>query len=133
MTLNVAVISAGATGGADRRRGFIAAIQRHGLASDQLIGAGRSPSSMREGADAMGRLLDTMPDTQAVICVSALSAFGALTKCQRHGTQPTQFTHPRGSAISHINALAIHESQLARKDQGTLKSNGCVRNAAFDR
>jgi LacI family gluconate utilization system Gnt-I transcriptional repressor len=40
---------------------------------------------MREGSAAMGRLLDTMPDTQAVICVSDLSAFGALTECQRRG------------------------------------------------
>jgi LacI family transcriptional regulator, gluconate utilization system Gnt-I transcriptional repressor len=40
---------------------------------------------MREGAEAMGRLLDSLPDTQAVICVSDLSAFGALTECQRRG------------------------------------------------
>jgi LacI family gluconate utilization system Gnt-I transcriptional repressor len=33
----------------------------------------------------MGRLLDTLPDTQGVICVSDLSAFGALTECQRRG------------------------------------------------
>ena len=33
----------------------------------------------------MGRLLDTLPDTQAVIAVSDLSAFGALTECQRRG------------------------------------------------
>ncbi|MBC7676011.1 MAG: substrate-binding domain-containing protein, partial [Rhodoferax sp.] len=30
-------------------------------------------------------LLATMPDAQAVICVSDLSAFGALTECQRRG------------------------------------------------
>ena len=40
---------------------------------------------MREGADAMARLLTGLPDTQAVICVSDLSAFGALTVCQRRG------------------------------------------------
>ncbi len=75
----------GDTRGAERRRGFIAAMQRHGLDPGRLIGAGRPPISMREGAGAMGRLLDTMPDTQAVICVSDLSAFGALTECQRRG------------------------------------------------
>ena len=75
----------GDTRGADRRRGYIAAMQRHGLASDRLIGAGKPPISMREGATAMGRLLDTLPDTQAVVCVSDLSAFGALTECQRRG------------------------------------------------
>ena len=73
------------TRGADRRAGFIAAMQAHGLDATRLIAAGAPPISMREGAKAMGRLLDTLPDTQAVICVSDLSAFGALTECQRRG------------------------------------------------
>ncbi|WP_159947558.1 LacI family DNA-binding transcriptional regulator [Rhizobium sp. 18065] len=73
------------TRGTDRRAGFIAAMQAHGLDPNRLIAAGTPPISMREGADAMGRLLDTLPDTQAVICVSDLSAFGALTECQRRG------------------------------------------------
>jgi LacI family transcriptional regulator, gluconate utilization system Gnt-I transcriptional repressor len=71
------------TRGADRRTGFIAAMQSHGLDATRLIAAGAPPISMREGALAMGRLLETLPDTQAVICVSDLSAFGALTECQR--------------------------------------------------
>jgi LacI family gluconate utilization system Gnt-I transcriptional repressor len=71
------------TRGADRRAGFIAAMQARGLDGTRLIAAGPPPISMREGAEAMGRLLDTLPDTQAVICVSDLSAFGALTECQR--------------------------------------------------
>ena len=73
------------TRGADRRAGFIAAMQAHRLDATRLIAAGVPPISMREGADAMGRLLETLPDTQAVICVSDLSAFGALTECQRRG------------------------------------------------
>ena len=73
------------TRGADRRAGFIAAMQAQGLDATRLIGVGPPPISMREGADAMGRLLRTLPDTQAVICVSDLSAFGALTECQRRG------------------------------------------------
>jgi LacI family transcriptional regulator, gluconate utilization system Gnt-I transcriptional repressor len=73
------------TRGTDRRAGFIAAMTAHGLQADRLIAAGVPPISMREGADAMGRLLDNLPDTQAVICVSDLSAFGALTECQRRG------------------------------------------------
>jgi LacI family gluconate utilization system Gnt-I transcriptional repressor len=71
------------TRGADRRVGFIAAMQEHGLDATRLIAAGAPPISIREGAEAMGRLLETLPDTQAVICVSDLSAFGALTECQR--------------------------------------------------
>ncbi|MCU0802568.1 MAG: LacI family DNA-binding transcriptional regulator [Rhodobacteraceae bacterium] len=73
------------TRGTDRRIGFVAAMRAHGLDATRLIAAGPPPISMREGSAAMGRLLDTMPDTQAVICVSDLSAFGALTECQRRG------------------------------------------------
>jgi LacI family transcriptional regulator, gluconate utilization system Gnt-I transcriptional repressor len=73
------------TRGTDRRAGFIAAMTAQGLDATRLIAAGVPPISMREGADAMGRLMETAPDTEAVICVSDLSAFGALTECQRRG------------------------------------------------
>jgi LacI family transcriptional regulator, gluconate utilization system Gnt-I transcriptional repressor len=73
------------TRGTDRRAGFVAAMRAHGLDGSRLIAAGPPPISMREGADAMHHLLDTRPDTQAVICVSDLSAFGALSACQRRG------------------------------------------------
>ncbi|MFT4013861.1 MAG: LacI family DNA-binding transcriptional regulator [Paracoccus sp. (in: a-proteobacteria)] len=73
------------TRGTDRRAGFIAAMQRHGLPTTRLIDAGTPPISMREGGEAMARLLERMPDTEAVICVSDLSAFGALCECQRRG------------------------------------------------
>ncbi len=73
------------TRGSDRRLGFIAALDNHGLDASRLIDAGVPPISMREGANAMARLLAEFPDTEAVICVSDLSAFGALTECQRRG------------------------------------------------
>lgn len=73
------------TRGTDRRAGFIAAMRAEGLDATRLIDAGTPPISMREGAEAMARLLETLPDTEAVICVSDLSAFGALTECQRRG------------------------------------------------
>lgn len=73
------------TRGTDRRAGFIAAMQARGLDASRLIAAGVPPISMREGAEAMARLLRDVPDTQAVICVSDLSAFGALSECQRRG------------------------------------------------
>jgi LacI family gluconate utilization system Gnt-I transcriptional repressor len=75
------------TRGTNRREGFVAAMRALGLDATRLIAAGAPPISMREGAAAMGRLLDTLPDTQAVICVSDLSAFGALTECQRRGVR----------------------------------------------
>ena len=73
------------TRGTDRREGFVLAMRAHGLDATRLIAAGPPPISMREGATAMSRLLDRLPDTQAVIAVSDLSAFGALTECQRRG------------------------------------------------
>ena len=73
------------TRGADRRKGFVAAMERHGLDTGRLINAGQAPLGMREGARAMAELLDTMPDTQAVIGVADPVAFGALSECQRRG------------------------------------------------
>jgi LacI family gluconate utilization system Gnt-I transcriptional repressor len=73
------------TRGSDRRHGFINTMRAYGLDASRLISSGVPPISMREGAQAMGRLLSEFPDTEAVICVSDLSAFGALTECQRRG------------------------------------------------
>lgn len=73
------------TRGADRRQGFIAAMQARGLPAERLIGGGEPPISMQSGAGAMATLLSTWPDTDAVICVSDLAAFGALTECMRRG------------------------------------------------
>lgn len=78
--------TAGDTRGAARRQGFIDVMRAHGADASRLIGAGRkAPISMREGANAIGELLEVYPDTEAVICVSDLSAFGAITECQRRG------------------------------------------------
>lgn len=93
----------GDTRGAERRRGFVAAMASHGMeAATRLIGAGTPPISMREGAQAMGRLLDEMPDTDAVVCVSDLSAFGALSECQRRGVKV-----PEDIAIAGFGAYEI--------------------------
>lgn len=83
------------TRGSDRRRGFVNAMNSNGLDPRRLIAAGTPPISMREGAGSMAELLERFPDTQAVICVSDLSAFGALTECQRRG-----IAVPAGIAIA---------------------------------
>ena len=75
----------GDTRGTDRRKGFIRAMEARGLDPTRLIRAGQVPISMKEGAAAMARLLADLPDTDAVICVSDLSAFGALSECARRG------------------------------------------------
>jgi LacI family gluconate utilization system Gnt-I transcriptional repressor len=95
------------TRGADRRSGFIAAMRAHGLDASRLIAAGAPPISMREGADAMGRLLASLPDTQAVICVSDLSAFGALTECQRRGVDVPGRISIAGFGDYEIGAVSV--------------------------
>ncbi len=95
------------TRGTDRRAGFIAAMQAHGLDATRLIAAGVPPISMREGAEAMGRLLDSLPDTEAVICVSDLSAFGALTECQRRGVDVPGRISIAGFGDYEIGAISV--------------------------
>lgn len=88
--------------GADRRRGLVQALEARGLGASRLIGAGQPPISMREGAAAMGRLLVELPDTEAVICVSDLPAFGALTEFLRRGVRV-----PDDIAIAGFGAFGI--------------------------
>lgn len=73
------------TRGFDRRRGFVREMESRGLDATRLVEAGPPPISMREGADALARLMSRWPDTEAVVCVSDLAAFGAMTECQRRG------------------------------------------------
>jgi len=73
------------TRGQDRRKGFVDAMIAHGLPADRLVGSGAPQKPMQKGADAMKELLDRFPDTDAVICVSDLVGFGALSECQRRG------------------------------------------------
>lgn len=73
------------TRGQDRRSGFQKAMLSHGLAADRLVGSGAPQRPMQKGAKAMGELLKQFPDTDAVICVSDLVGFGALSECQRRG------------------------------------------------
>jgi LacI family gluconate utilization system Gnt-I transcriptional repressor len=46
---------------------------------------GDSPITMSHGAPALDALLDQWPDTDAVMCVSDMSAFGAIMQCHRRG------------------------------------------------
>ncbi len=97
----------GDTRGADRRRGFIRAMSEQGLPTDRLIGAGEPPISMREGAGAMARLLQEFPDTEAVICVSDLSAFGALTECARKGVKVPDDIAIAGFGAYDISSICV--------------------------
>lgn len=90
------------TRGADRRRGFIAAMERHNLDASHLFGTGQAPISMLQGAQAMSKILDDLPKIEAVIGVSDLVAFGALTECQRRGV-----TVPDAISIAGFGAYDI--------------------------
>lgn len=71
------------TRGADRRAGYEAAIAELGLAESRVISFGTPPISMRQGGEAIVRLIEQWPAVEAAICVSDLSAFGAIMECQR--------------------------------------------------
>lgn len=74
------------TRGADRRRGFIRAMEEHGLDAGPLVPI-EGPSSVANGAGAMGRLLDAGTDLDAVVGVFDHAAFGALAECRRRGVR----------------------------------------------
>ena len=90
------------TRGADRRRGFVDEIERLGLPSPKLVSIGPPPVSMQEGAAAMETLLAQHPDTQAVMCVSDLSAFGALSAALNRG-----LSVPKDIAIAGFGAYDL--------------------------
>jgi LacI family transcriptional regulator, gluconate utilization system Gnt-I transcriptional repressor len=71
------------TRGADRRLGYERAMAALGLAETRIMSFGTPPISMKQGGEALARLVEQWPDVEAAICVSDLSAFGALVECQR--------------------------------------------------
>lgn len=73
------------TRGADRRFGYTQAIEQLGLPRGRVISFGRPPISMEQGAEAIVHLMSQWPDVDAAVCVSDLSAFGALMECHRRG------------------------------------------------
>ena len=73
------------TRGADRRAGYEAAMAELGLPDSRVISFGTPPISMKQGGEAVARLVEQWPEVEAAICVSDLSAFGAVMECQRRG------------------------------------------------
>lgn len=71
------------TRGADRRLGYERAMAKLGLKETRIISFGTPPISMKQSGEALTRLVEQWPDVEAAICVSDLSAFGALAECQR--------------------------------------------------
>ncbi|MER8375807.1 LacI family DNA-binding transcriptional regulator [Mesorhizobium sp. M1409] len=78
------------TRGSQRREGFIRAIEELGLPTGRLVSFGVPPISIEQGGQAVVSMLERWPDTEAVLCVSDLSAFGALMECKRRGMRVPQ-------------------------------------------
>jgi LacI family transcriptional regulator, gluconate utilization system Gnt-I transcriptional repressor len=73
------------TRGRQRHVGFDKALAQHGLSSDRVVSIDAVPVRMSHGAEAIRELLGQFPDTDIVVCVSDLPAFGAIMECQRMG------------------------------------------------
>lgn len=113
------------TRGADRRRGFLAALHELGVAEDRVVCEGEPPLSMGEGAAAMTKLLDRWPDTEAVMCVSDLSAFGAMSAAQRRG-----LSVPADIAIGGFGAYDIAKYALPDITTLDMSAEGIGRKSA---
>jgi LacI family gluconate utilization system Gnt-I transcriptional repressor len=73
------------TRGADRRLGYVHAIEELGLSNPRIVTFGAPPISVNQGGAALAQMAEQFPDTDAILCVSDLSAFGALMECHRRG------------------------------------------------
>jgi LacI family gluconate utilization system Gnt-I transcriptional repressor len=71
--------------GEDRRRGYLDEIAALGLGPPRIVDHGQPPIGSAQGAAAIGLLMQRWPDTDAVFCVSDLSALGAVMACHRNG------------------------------------------------
>lgn len=71
--------------GLDRLKGYQSEIKALGLGEPRVVRLGESPITMSHGGPAMAALLEMWPDTDAVMCVSDMSAFGAIMECHRRG------------------------------------------------
>lgn len=102
------------TRGSMRRAGFLKAVEELGLPPGRVISFGVPPISIEQGAQAIVNMLERWPDTEVVLCVSDLSAFGALMECQRRGLRVPEdiaiagfgdyeisaFCHPRITTVN---------------------------------
>jgi Transcriptional regulators len=103
-----------------RRDGVIRSLDELGLASDRMISFGVPPISMEQGSQAIVRMLNRWPDTEVVVCVSDLLAFGAMAECQRLGMkvpddiafagfgdyQISAYCHPKITTV-HVDCYGI--------------------------
>ena len=95
------------TRGKDRRCGFQKAMASYNMKTDRLVGSGAPQRPMQKGANAMTELLEQFSDTDAVICVSDLVGFGALSECQRRGIAVPDQIAIAGFGAYHIAEVCV--------------------------
>ncbi len=119
--------------GSDRRRGFEEALEALGLDTTRLWVSDHPIINMEQGAKAMDGLLDKYPDTDAVMCVSDLSAFGAMMTCVRRGMKIPEDIAIAGSGAYDISANAC--PSITTLDVGDyaigMETAGVIVNALF--
>ena len=111
------------TRGADRRAGYEAALVELGLPKSRVISFGTPPISMLQGGEAVVRLIEQWPEVEAAICVSDLSAFGAVMECQRRGWRVPQRIAIAGfgdfevASCSHpsITTVGVHCHEIGKR------------------
>ena len=102
--------------GADRREGFREALEEKGLDTSRLWHSENPVINIGHGAEAMTGLLDQFPDTEAVMCASDLSAFGAMMSCVRRGVSVPEELAIAGFGAYDLSANAV--PQITTLDVG---------------
>ena len=112
------------TRGVDRRLGYAQAMEELGLSRDRVISFGQPPISMEQGGEALVQLLTCWPDTDAAVCVSDLSAFGALMECTRRG-----WAVPGRIALGGFGDFEVARASCPRLTTVAVDAYGIGRNA----
>ncbi|VWB26875.1 LacI family transcription regulator [Burkholderia latens] len=133
--------------GLDRLKGYQAEIKALGLCAPRVVRLGESPITMSHGGPAMAAMLEQWPDTDAVMCVSDMSAFGAIMECHRRGLsvpadvavagfgnfEVASCCHPTITTVS-VDAygIGLHTGEallgaLQRRDDGEPVESRCIR------
>jgi LacI family gluconate utilization system Gnt-I transcriptional repressor len=73
------------TRGAERRQGFVQAMETAGLSAHRVLQLGKPPLSIEHGAEAAKLLLQRFPDSDCAFCVSDPAAFGFLSAIKAAG------------------------------------------------
>ncbi len=90
--------------GMARLDGYITELAAQNLGPARVVRYGDSPTTMGQGGPAMAALLAQWPDTDAVMCVSDMLAFGAIMECHRRG-----LSVPRDIAVAGFGNFEVSQ------------------------